>query len=160
MTSLNFRNANLRGRSFKGQDLSDADFSGADIRGANFAHAILVRANFSHAKAGLQRRQAIALLALTLTLIILSGFLLGYAGGIVSSLLAAGNQTNPYALHSGIVALASLGIVAAITLRKSLAASGTTTIAIAVVALNGCDRPPFQKRDRTLFTQFTRWLNQ
>ncbi len=65
-TPQNFSGQNLRGRSFKGQDLAGANFSGADIRGANFTDANLTEANFTGAKAGLQHRQVIILVMVSL----------------------------------------------------------------------------------------------
>lgn len=129
-----FQNANLRGRSFRGQDLSGIDFSEADIRGANFANATLVGANFSQVKAGLRRRQAIALVALALFLATLSGFMAGYGGGVISSLLALGDILNPHSSASGVVALVFLGVFAGITLRRGLASAGGTAVSIAVIA--------------------------
>jgi Pentapeptide repeats (8 copies) len=85
--TANFQNANLQGRSFKGQDLTAVDFSGADIRGANFTHAVLTGANLSRVKAGLTPFQAILMGGIILLLFVLSGFITGYAAGVISSLL-------------------------------------------------------------------------
>jgi uncharacterized protein YjbI with pentapeptide repeats len=54
MTSKDFSNQNLRGRSFQGENLENVNFSYADIRGADFSSASLRGANFTGAKAGLR----------------------------------------------------------------------------------------------------------
>lgn len=134
MQPTTFQHQNLRGQSFRGQDLSGLDFSGADIRGANFANATLIGANFSQVKAGLRRRQAIALVVLALFLAALSGFMTGYGGGVISSLIALGNTLNPYSFPSGVMALILLGVFTGITLRRGLASAGGTAVSIAVIA--------------------------
>ncbi len=68
-----FRHLNLRGESFKRQNLAGADFSGCDIRSANFSRTNLTGAKFVGAKAGLQKRWAIALTLISLLLLGLSG---------------------------------------------------------------------------------------
>lgn len=134
MQRLRFKHQNLRGPSFKGQDLSGQDFSGADIRGANFTNAKLVGANFTGVKAGLRRRQAIALITFALFLGILSGFMTGYGGGVISSLIALSNPLNPHSFSSGVMALILLGVFTGVTLRRELASVGGTAVSIAVIA--------------------------
>ena len=55
--NLNWRNQDLRNRSFKGLDLKGADFSGSDIRGCDFSCALLVGANFERSRTGITTRQ-------------------------------------------------------------------------------------------------------
>ncbi|NET41891.1 pentapeptide repeat-containing protein [Okeania sp. SIO2B3] len=71
----NFQGANLRGLSFKGENLSDADFSFADIRGTNFSGVNLRGAKFCGAKAGLQKRWVVVLLAGAFVLVCISAYL-------------------------------------------------------------------------------------
>ncbi|MBF1999827.1 MAG: pentapeptide repeat-containing protein [Synechococcales cyanobacterium M58_A2018_015] len=73
----NFKRQNLRGKSFRGEDLSGVDFSGSDIRGADFTNAILRGTNFTNVIAGLQKRQAIALVIILLSLAVVLGVVTG-----------------------------------------------------------------------------------
>jgi uncharacterized protein YjbI with pentapeptide repeats len=91
----NFSGQNLRGRNFKGQDLTGADFSHAHIQSANFTKAILKGANFSHAKAGLQRRQAIFLVAVPFFIATLLGVVAGIGGFATANFMLADN-IKPY----------------------------------------------------------------
>lgn len=56
---LDYRNRDLRNRSFKNEDLTGADFSGFDIRGCNFSGATLTGANFQQVKTGQNCKQFI-----------------------------------------------------------------------------------------------------
>ena len=95
-----FSGKNLRGRNFKGQNLTGAKFIGADIRGVNFTHAILKQSNFCHAKAGLQRRQAIFLIAVSFFITTLLGVAAGIVGfGVASFIL---DNINPYFINVAI----------------------------------------------------------
>ena len=92
--TLNFHQANLPGRSFKGENLTGADFSNADIRGVNFTNARLIGANFNHAKAGLTPCSLAGLILIFVILAVLSGLMIGYAGvlpGLIVSLLSQEN---------------------------------------------------------------------
>jgi uncharacterized protein YjbI with pentapeptide repeats len=128
-----FQNVNLQGRSFRGCNLEGADFSGADIRGANFSNAILDRANFRQVNAGLCPQQKLLLIAISLSLTSLAGFMAGYGSGVVGGLIAVGNRINPYSVSSGIAAIILLGMFTGITLRKGLASAGGTAVSIAVI---------------------------
>lgn len=114
----NYRRAKLRGKSFRGCNLSGVDFTGADIRGADFSGANLAGADFSQTNAGLQRRWAILLMILTLTLAALSGFLAAVGGSLVGVLLLDNNREN---LYVGIVCVAVITIFFLITVRRGIA---------------------------------------
>lgn len=88
----NFKRQNLRGKCFRGEDLSGADFSGCDIRGADFTNAILKGANFTNAIAGLQKRQAIILLAVL--------FVAAAALGMIAALVGAFAEVRFFAIRS------------------------------------------------------------
>ena len=91
MLMLNdFSNQSLRGRSYRGQDLSGSSFRGADIRGTDFTGAKLVGADFSGAIAGLQRRWAIALLAISFGLAAIAGILCMSSGMSIEGLFVPG----------------------------------------------------------------------
>ncbi len=79
-----FQHANLRGLSFKGEDLSDADFSFADLRGTNFSGANLTGAQFCGAKAGLQKRWVVILLASIFVLVFISGLFNIFTSYVIS----------------------------------------------------------------------------
>ncbi|MBD0337279.1 MAG: pentapeptide repeat-containing protein, partial [Cyanobacteria bacterium Co-bin13] len=133
----------LRNRSFKGQDLRQADFTQADIRGANFSHTVLSEANFTGATAGLPPLVALALGAVMLLVMTLSGFIVAYSSAFaafVTSLLAApavpGQQLIP--LAAGL----TLAIFVGVTLHRGLgAALGAfaiaTSAAVAIVSALG-----------------------
>ena len=121
-----FRGENLRGQNFKGKDLSGADFSGADIRSANFTNANLTGANFTQAKAGLQRRWVIGLLALSFLLSAVSGFLSAFASYFVSLTFDSSSLENQV---TGWVSLAVVVVLITIIIRKGI---GAFTFAVAV----------------------------
>ncbi|MEM1168102.1 MAG: pentapeptide repeat-containing protein [Cyanobacteria bacterium P01_H01_bin.35] len=113
----NFQGANLRGLSFKGEDLSDADFSFADIRGTNFSGVNLTRAKFCGAKAGLQKRWAVLLVAVSLLVSVLLGEASGFAGLIASGMLQpAFIQEYPIAL--GVIVFVSLAALFIFSIRQ------------------------------------------
>jgi uncharacterized protein YjbI with pentapeptide repeats len=87
----NFKRQNLRGKCFRGEDLSGVDFSGSDIRGADFTNAVLRNASFVNVTAGLQKRQAVALLGLM--------FLLAIALGASAGVIGAFAEVKFFALH-------------------------------------------------------------
>jgi hypothetical protein len=103
----NYRRAKLRGKSFKGQDLTGADFSNSDIRGTDFTGAILTGANFRDAKAGLQRRWAIALVIFALLLSAISGLLSAVGGSLLGFLLVNNHRENIYVVVISLMVLSA-----------------------------------------------------
>ena len=116
----NYRRGKLRGKSFKGQDLTGADFSNSDIRGADFSGAILTFANFSEAKAGLQRRWAIALIVFALLLAAISGLLSAVGGSLLGFILVNNHRENIYVVAVSIIVLSMFFIT---IIHRGLAAA-------------------------------------
>ncbi|MBV9388950.1 MAG: pentapeptide repeat-containing protein [Chroococcidiopsidaceae cyanobacterium CP_BM_ER_R8_30] len=133
-----FHNVNLRGESFRGTNLSEADFSNADfsnanIQGADFTKAILTGANFSHAKAGLQRRWAIAIITATLLLSILLGWIAAFPGLITEAALV---NKDPSIVFASIIILITLVIFFLATIYQGLVtALGAVMVAAAVAVV-------------------------
>ncbi len=90
----NFKRQNLRGKSFRGEDLSGTDFTGSDIRGADFTNAVLTDACFVNVTAGLQKRQAIFLLVMLISLALLLGVAAGLVGTLTEARFFAGQQAD------------------------------------------------------------------
>ncbi|NER89931.1 pentapeptide repeat-containing protein [Moorena sp. SIO3A2] len=111
----------LRGESFQDQDLSDADFSEADIRGANFKGATLQRVKFRRVNAGLEKHQLAALLIVSFLLLVLSGVIVGFAGGWIGIFLS-GNENPRMPIVAG-VTLLLLSVFFISTIRQGLSAS-------------------------------------
>jgi uncharacterized protein YjbI with pentapeptide repeats len=127
-----FSGQNLRGRSFKGRkDLSGANFSYADIRGADFTKAILKGANFSHVQAGRQHHWAIVLLAVSLFLSTLSGFVSAFAGDTTGAALIS---ENPIEILTGLVILITLAVFFLLTIRQSLLVAFGVVATVVVAA--------------------------
>ena len=116
----NYRRAKLRGKSFKGQDLTGADFSNSDIRGTDFSGAILTGANFRDAKAGLQRRWAIALVIFALLISAISGLLSAVGGSLLGFLLVNNHRENIYVVVISLVVLSAFFIT---IIRRGLSAA-------------------------------------
>ncbi|MDJ0797967.1 MAG: pentapeptide repeat-containing protein [Calothrix sp. MO_167.B12] len=140
-----FRRENLRGQCFKGKNLAGADFREADIRSADFSNANLTGANFRGAKAGLQRRWAIFLVAISLLLLGMSVFCSLFLGALVDvtfddSSLSSDNQI------TGWVSLIVLILFCLVTIRQGIAIAlgavavaetAAATVAVGAVAVLG-----------------------
>ncbi len=111
-----FSGQDLQGKNFKGQDLTGANFSYADIRGTDFSKAILKGANFSYAKAGLQNRQAIFLMAVAFFISALAGLASGIGGLFASVFLVP--ETIKQFIVPGSITLIVLAILFFIIVRK------------------------------------------
>jgi uncharacterized protein YjbI with pentapeptide repeats len=130
---------NLRGRSFKGQNLAGVNFSYADIRGADFSNANLIGANFSNAKAGLQKRWVIALVAFSCFLSSLAAFASSLASIVVSTSL----EPKFFVFRDGIVLtfLITLSIInvqrgiSAFLIALSIVLTVTAAIAVVIAIL-------------------------
>ncbi len=156
-----FRNQDLRSKSFVGQDLSGANLSGSDIRGTDFTSAILQNANFTGVRAGLLPFQKSMILIASVIASLLLGGLAGWVdalvelefhntdgfGGIAPSisakwivliiLLVFGYVTQRHGIASGfstfIVALV-VAVVGAFITTSFVSIAGAIVIAITVVA--------------------------
>lgn len=128
----------LRGRSFKGQDLTGANFSGADIRGADFSYANLTATNFTLAQSGQQLYSFGLVWIALLFLMLLSGLISGYSGGLIGHLLFGKDTISSYDqpfffVISGALSLIVLGIFIWASVRKSLGtAFGSLSLIVAV----------------------------
>jgi len=141
-----FSGQNLRGHNFKGKNLTRAKFIGADIRGANFTNAILIKADFTRAKAGLQRRWTIFLVAVTFFLSAITGFASMSASWIMQYWLHSFEALKQSAFVLGGIVSLVLAFCFAITVKQGLTAGlGTwtsVTIAAWSVALAGIVASP------------------
>jgi len=140
-----FRRINIRGQAFVGKDLSGSDFRDADIRGTNFTKSSLRDADLSCTHAGLQRRWASCLIAVSFFLSMLSG-----AACLLAGIMTAG-IASPTFIHeykiipAGILLVVLiiyyafvfrrgflLGLVScALSLSASIAIIGTLTSSLA-----------------------------
>ncbi|NES91527.1 pentapeptide repeat-containing protein [Okeania sp. SIO2B9] len=80
-----FPQQNLQGGTVKSQD--NANFSHSKIQGRNFSQAMLVSGNFRYAQAGLKISWLLILGTILLFLAMLGGFICGYAGAFIGSIL-------------------------------------------------------------------------
>ncbi|MEZ2232419.1 pentapeptide repeat-containing protein [Microcoleus sp.] len=129
-----FSGKNLRGRNFKGQNLTGAKFIGADIRGANFTNAILKEADFTRAKAGLQRRWTISLVAVTFFLSAITGFASMSASWIMQYWLHSFEALKQSALVLGGIVSLVLAFCFAIVVKQGLTVGLGTWTAITIAA--------------------------
>ncbi|MGB3295308.1 MAG: pentapeptide repeat-containing protein, partial [Phormidesmis sp.] len=139
MVSLqDFSHQKLSGHSFRGQDLAGANFRGADIRGADFSHANLTGADFTTARSGQQRYSFGLIWVALLGLMLLSGLISGYAGGLIGHLLFGKDPSSAYDqpiffVISGVLSLIVLGGFSWLAIRQSLGtAFGGLSFVIAV----------------------------
>lgn len=128
-----FKGINLRGQNFKGKDLSGADFSGADIRSANFTNAVLKGAIFIQAKAGLQKRWAIGLIAASFLLLGIASSVSSLLGALVALILDSNRLENQVL---GWISLGFLAVFFIVTLWKGINAvafafAGAVAVAVA-----------------------------
>ncbi|NEQ71312.1 MAG: pentapeptide repeat-containing protein, partial [Symploca sp. SIO2D2] len=130
-----FGGESLRGQSFKGMNLTGADFSEADIRGANFTNACLRGAKFGGAKAGLQKRWAIFLVAVLWLLSAMSGIFSLWIGLLVELIF----DTSHIRRIAGLFSTIELAIFFIVTIRKSLVVGLTASLGagVAVVMVTG-----------------------
>jgi uncharacterized protein YjbI with pentapeptide repeats len=98
-----FSHRNLRSHSFCSQDLTEANFAGADIRGADFTASNLSNTDFSQAQAGLSPALVKRLLAFSIFLALLSGFITAYAGGSFGYLFSASEPSS--IMLGGVIAI-------------------------------------------------------
>ena len=136
-----FRDANLRGQSFKGQDLSGCDFSGSDIRSANFTGAVLCGTNFSGAIAGLQKRWATGLVMVAWVLAGISGLSLMSSVHWGSYFIydAWGSSNPSYAMRyvPGLLALFVLAVLLALMVRKGIFAAAVAVLSAEATIVAG-----------------------
>lgn len=78
-----FRNQDLRSKSFVGRDLSGVNLSGSDIRGTDFTSAVLQNANFTGVRAGLLPVQKSIICIASVTASLLLGGLAGWVDALV-----------------------------------------------------------------------------
>jgi uncharacterized protein YjbI with pentapeptide repeats len=132
LVGANFKNAILRGSNFKNHDLTGADFSGADIRSADFSGANLTGANFSGAKAGLQRRWAALLLAVSWAMAAVAGFLSAFVGNHLMMLIS--DRSFLARQIGGLASIVVVIIFLIITIRQGIQTAlqvGAITFAVA-----------------------------
>jgi uncharacterized protein YjbI with pentapeptide repeats len=129
---LDYRNCDLRNRSFKNKDLAGADFSGADIRGCNFSSATLTGANFQRVRTGQSRKQFITQLAIAIAI----------AVAVAVAIVGAGADSLAFAFTGSIVmifAVIEIGVGAvtsavALTSAVPLAVASAFTSAVASIS--------------------------
>lgn len=89
---MNYKDQDLRGKSFKGQNLQNADFSGSDLRGADFSYAKLANADFSNSTTGLKTGATVLIVAISFLISALSGVLAAYTTNTVQSMISTGDE--------------------------------------------------------------------
>jgi uncharacterized protein YjbI with pentapeptide repeats len=138
-TGRNYREANLRGQSFKGKELSDADFSNADIRGTNFTNATLKNANFTGAKAGLQEPWLIGHLLIVFLLSVLFNFLSMLFNGLFIIFFFAKNQIEQYSYFPGVLSIFIVGTIFFAIVYKGFTTEAASMItgAVAIAVITG-----------------------
>ena len=110
---------NLRGHSFKGQRLVDEDFSDCDIRGADFSRAVLVKANFSRTRAGQTPLYLFSTLFISCFLAVSSGYVVGWSGGVVGSLMMMQNDQQ-IGFWSSLISIATLILLVIVASRRGI----------------------------------------
>ncbi|MBD2074176.1 pentapeptide repeat-containing protein [Phormidium sp. FACHB-592] len=121
---LDYRNRDLRNRSFKNKDLAGADFSGADIRGCDFSAATLTGANFQQDRTGQSRRQFIIQLVR-----VVGGTAGGAAGGAVAVSFASAIAV-PFAVAVSFAVIVGDGISFTGAVVFAVVSSGAVVVAI------------------------------
>lgn len=89
---MNYKNQNLRGKSFREQDIRNTDFSGSDLRGSDFTGANLAYANFSNTRSGLKTSSFILIFILTLLISLLSGYIAMLAGNTYQTMINSADE--------------------------------------------------------------------
>lgn len=112
-----FSNKNLCNQSFRKKNLAGCSFANTDIRGVDFTNANLVGTNFVNAKAGLSASWSTAIFSFSILLIVLSGFVSGYAGTALGTLFAEGS------FFLGWIVLATLIVFWVVSILKGLGAA-------------------------------------
>lgn len=134
-----FRNQDLRSKSFVGQDLSGANLSGSDIRGTDFTNAILQNTNFTGVKAGLLPIQKSMILIAS---VIASLFLGGLAGWVDALVELEFHNTDGFggiapSISAKWIVLIILLVFGYVTQRHGIASGFSTFIVALVVAIVG-----------------------
>lgn len=89
---MDYKNQNLRGKSFREQDIRNTDFSGSDLRGSDFTGANLAYANFSNTRSGLRTSSYILIFTVSLLISLLSGYIAMLAGMTYQTMINSADE--------------------------------------------------------------------